>query len=73
MGDIMPVVVEEGQKCFSGWLRAARRTGSNSNPGAGLNSKCGTGFSREGVGGYTADLIVRKLASSRLKPVPLKA
>jgi hypothetical protein len=32
---------------------------------------CGTGFSREGVRCHTANLMVRKLASSRLKPVPL--
>ena len=37
------------------------------------NLDCGTGFSREGVGGHTAELMVSTLASSRLKPVPLKA
>ena len=33
---------------------------------------CGTGFRRESVGGYTAKVKVPALASSRLKPVPLK-
>ncbi len=36
------------------------------------NLDCGTGFSREGVGSHTAELMVFTLASSRLKPVPLK-
>ena len=33
---------------------------------------CGTGFSREGVGCHAAKVMVLTLASSRLKPVPLK-
>ncbi len=39
-------------------------------PPVGLaNLDCGTGFSREGVGSHTAELMVFTLASSRLKPV----
>ena len=33
---------------------------------------CGTGFSRESVGGHSAIFVANALASSRLKPVPLK-
>ncbi len=38
---------------------------------AGVDSNCGTGFSREGVMSYTAGFRVYRLASSRLKPVLL--
>ncbi len=41
--------------------------------GPAAEHRCGTGFSREGVGYRTPKLRVNAMASSRLKPVPLKA
>ena len=59
---------------WQGWLERQYRDWHEPQLwGKGMNSNGGTGFSREGVGGHTADLRVRKPASSRLKPVPLKA
>jgi hypothetical protein len=57
-----------GLNRLNGWA------GWNANCGGDvLRANCGTGFSREGIGGHTADFRVRKPASSRLKPVPLNA
>ncbi len=42
-------------------------------PLAECDAASGTGFSRESVGCRAAELRVCRLASSRLKPVPLKA